>query len=71
MKFCPDCGLLLKEELLDNKIIKICQCGFINWDNWVNVSTVVVCYNKKNEFIMVRLKGEEKGRVTFPGGYRD
>lgn len=71
MKFCPDCGFELKEELIDKKPIKKCQCGFTDWDNWVNVSTVVVCYNQKNEFIMVRLKGREKDKITFPGGYRD
>lgn len=71
MKFCPDCGLELKEHLVDKKVMKKCQCGFIDWDNWVNVSTVVVCYNTKNEFVMVSLKGKENGKITFPGGYRD
>jgi 8-oxo-dGTP pyrophosphatase MutT (NUDIX family) len=71
MRFCPNCGSELKEVLLDKKVIKECSCGFIDWDNWVNVSTVVVCYTNNNEFIMVRLKGNEKGKITFPGGYRD
>jgi len=71
MRFCPDCGLELKEELNYEKAIKKCQCGYTDWDNWVNVSTVVVCYNLKNEFMMVRLKGREKDKITFPGGYRD
>lgn len=71
MKFCPDCGLELKEQFVDEKIVKVCQCGFTDWDNWVNISTVVVCYNSNNEFVMVKLKGKEKGKVTFPGGYRN
>lgn len=71
MRFCPNCGSELKEELFDKKVLKKCSCGFIDWDNWVNVSTVVVCYTNNNEFIMVRLKGIEKGKITFPGGYRD
>jgi 8-oxo-dGTP pyrophosphatase MutT (NUDIX family) len=71
MRFCPDCGLELKEQLADKRIVKKCECGFTDWGNWVNVSTVVVCYNAEDEFIMVRLKGKEKGKITFPGGYRD
>ncbi|WP_017415243.1 NUDIX hydrolase [Clostridium tunisiense] len=71
MKFCPDCGALLKEHLEDKQVIKKCNCGFTDWDNWVNVAVVVACYNSKKEFVMVRLKGNEKGKVTFPGGYRD
>lgn len=71
MKFCPDCGLKLKGQLENKKSIKKCKCGFVDWDNWVNVSTVVVCYNTENEFVMVRLKGKEEGKITFPGGYRD
>lgn len=71
MRFCPDCGLELKEQLIDKKVVKRCQCGFIDWDNWVNISTVVVCYNSNNEFVMVKLKGNEIGKVTFPGGYRN
>ncbi len=71
MKFCPDCGALLKEHLEAKQVIKKCNCGFIDWDNWVNVATVVVCYNSNNEFVMVRLKSNEKGKITFPGGYRD
>lgn len=71
MKFCPDCGSLLKEHLENKQVVKKCNCGFIDWDNWVNVAVVVTCYNSKNEFVMVRLKGNENGKVTFPGGYRD
>lgn len=71
MKFCPDCGSLLKEHLENKQVIRKCNCGFIDWDNWVNIATVVACYNSKNQFVMVRLKGNEKGKVTFPGGYRD
>ncbi len=71
MKYCPECGKNLMEEIINKKIIKKCDCGFIDWDNWVNISAVVVAYNSNNEFLMVKLKGKEKGKLTFPGGYRD
>jgi len=70
MKFCPECGNILKDKIIDEKVIKACNCGFIDWDNWVNIGVVVVAYNENNEFAMVTLKGEEENKITFPGGYR-
>lgn len=71
MKYCPDCGKLLKEGLVDNHLVKRCDCGFIDWDNWVNVCVMSICFNEKNEFLMVTLKGNEEGKMTFPGGFRE
>jgi ADP-ribose pyrophosphatase YjhB (NUDIX family) len=71
MKYCPDCGKLLKEGTVDNHLVKQCDCGFIDWDNWVNVCVMTICFNDKNEFMMVTLKGKEDGKMTFPGGFRE
>lgn len=32
---------------------------------------MVAAYNDKNEILMVKLKGKEAGKITFPGGYRN
>ncbi len=70
MKYCPNCGLRLEKYIkVENKPYKQCSCGYIDWDNWVNVSTVVFATNEENEVLMVRMR--RTGLYTFPGGYRD
>lgn len=72
MNYCPNCGCLLTDDVVDETKVKKCEkCNYIDWDNWVNVSCVVVAYNDNNEFLMEVLKGKEAGRITFPGGYRN
>lgn len=34
-----------------------------------NVSFVVVTYNKEDRLLMVKLKGKDARKWTFPGGY--
>lgn len=70
MRYCPQCGLLLEHTVtIEDRAVKQCTCGYIDWDNWVNVSAVTVAYNDKGEFLMVRMK--KTGKLTFPGGYRN
>jgi len=70
MEYCPNCGKKLdKEIIVEDKPYKQCTCGYIDWDNWVNISTVVFATNDKNEVLMVRIK--KTGLYTFPGGFRD
>lgn len=69
MEYCPECGKKLIYKTVDGMRRKACDCGFVDWDNWVNVAVATVAFNDKNEFLMVRLKNENK--LTFPGGYRD
>ena len=71
MIYCPVCGKKLEVSEIENHKIKRCSCGYIDWDNWVNLSAVSVCYNEKNEFMMVRMKGKSQGKITFPGGFRN
>ena len=72
MNYCPNCGTRLDATIIYKSSVKKCSnCNYIDWDNWVNVSTVVVAYDDKEEFLMVRLKGKEEGKITFPGGYRN
>lgn len=71
MKFCPECGKPLHEEMQEDRIIHTCECGFVDWDNWVNVCCMAVGFNEKHEVLLVTLKGAEEGRVTFPGGFRN
>ncbi len=72
MNFCPYCASKLTSQSINNTIAKKCSsCGFIDWNNWVNISCVVVAYTNDNEITMVRLKGKEEGKITFPGGYRE
>jgi ADP-ribose pyrophosphatase YjhB (NUDIX family) len=37
----------------------------------MNVAVVVVAYNAKNEFAMVRMKSQQPGTLTFPQGFRE
>ncbi|MBE0700484.1 MAG: NUDIX hydrolase [Acholeplasmataceae bacterium] len=69
MRFCPDCGHQLNIGVIENRTVKSCSCGFIDWNNWVNVSAVVVAFNENQEFMMVRVK--HNNTLTFPGGYRE
>lgn len=72
MNFCPRCGTKLSDIIIDNSCVKQCNnCMYIDWNNWIYISAVVVAYNNHNEVIMVKLKGKEKGKITFPGGYRN
>ena len=72
MNYCPNCGNVLIKTTIDETLVNKCKkCNFIDWDNWVNISWVVVAYNKNDEFLMVILKGKEEGKITFPGGYRN
>jgi len=72
MNYCPNCGNVLIKTTIDETLVNKCKkCNFIDWDNWVNISCVVVAYNKNDEFLMVILKGKEEGKITFPGGYRN
>ena len=70
MKYCPECGKKLDNSIhVESRNVHVCTCGFIDWDNWVNVSAVTVGFNAQGEFLMVRMK--ETGKLTFPGGYRN
>ncbi len=70
MIHCPVCGEKLEHEIeVENKPYKQCSCGYIDWNNWVNVSTVVFATNDKDEVLMVKIRRSQK--YTFPGGYRD
>lgn len=72
MSFCPHCGTKLVERVLDDHSRMACDnCGFVDWDNWMNVAVVVVAYNAKNEFAMVRMKSQQAGTLTFPQGFRE
>lgn len=72
MNFCPNCGTKLSSKIIDNSSVKTCNsCGYIDWDNWVNISCVVAAYTDNDELLLVRLKGKEQGKITFPGGYRE
>ena len=70
MKYCPDCGKPLTQKVyMEGKAVKQCDCGFIDWDNWVNISAVTVAFNEQGELMLVRMK--RTGKLTFPGGYRN
>lgn len=70
MNYCPNCGEKLVDTIIDNKQVKECKkCKYIDWDNWVYLAGVVVAFNNKGEFLMVKL--HDQGKITFPGGYRD
>ncbi len=71
MDYCPSCGKKLYPDLMDGHHVKSCECGYIDWDNWVNISAVSVAYNHLGEFMMVHLKGKNQGKITFPGGFRN
>jgi NADH pyrophosphatase NudC (nudix superfamily) len=72
MNFCPRCGSSLIDAIIDNDRVKQCNnCTYIDWNNWIYISAVVVAYNHSNEFLMVKLKGKEQGKITFPGGFRN
>ena len=71
MEYCPICGLKLEPVEVENHKIKKCSCGYIDWDNWVNLSAVSVPFNDEGQFMMVHLKGKSKGKITFPGGFRN
>lgn len=71
MKFCPECGKPLCEERCEDRTIHTCECGFVDWDNWVNVCCMAVGFNEKHEILLVTLKGAENGKITFPGGFRN
>ncbi len=70
VQYCPQCGKLLNKTVkIEDRDVKQCSCGFIDWDNWVNVSAVTVAYNDDGDILMVRMK--RTGKLTFPGGYRN
>lgn len=70
MKYCPNCGKKLEQDVeIENKIYHQCSCGYIDWDNWVNISAVVVARNDKGEILMVKMRKSQT--YTFPGGFRD
>ncbi len=70
MSFCPHCGTRLGKHILDGRPRMVCdECGFVDWDNWMSVAVVVVAYNAKNEFAMVRMKSKQAGTLTFPQGF--
>ncbi len=70
MKYCPKCGRELHQKAhIEGRDVRVCTCGYIDWDNWVNVSAVTVAYNEDNDILMVRMK--RTGKLTFPGGYRN
>jgi len=72
MNYCPQCGLKLIQSVVDNTSVKVCQsCGYIDWNNWVNVACMVVANYQDKGYVMVKLKGKESGKITFPGGYRN
>ena len=72
MNYCPECGNKLHQAYIDDTHVKSCNtCGFIDWNNSVSVSCVVAAYTKDHEIDMVKLKGEEENKITFPGGYRN
>lgn len=71
MDYCPSCGKKLNQDIIDGHHVKMCACGYIDWDNWVNISAVSVAYNAHGEFMMVHLKGKNQGKITFPGGFRN
>lgn len=70
MKYCPQCGKLLNHTIkIEDREVKQCSCGYIDWDNWVNVSAVTIPYTAEGNIMMVRMK--RTGKLTFPGGYRN
>ncbi|MCP4540054.1 MAG: NUDIX domain-containing protein [Chloroflexi bacterium] len=72
MLFCPHCGTKLAERVLDGHSRMVCSgCNFVDWGNWMNVAVVVVAYNDRNEFAMVRMKRQQAGTLTFPQGFRE
>lgn len=69
MNFCPNCGAKLAKTIIDKTNVKKCyECNYIDWNNYVNVSCVVVAFNDKNEFLMITLKEENQGRLLFQVG---
>lgn len=71
MDYCPLCGKKMMHDEIASHPVMRCSCGYIDWDNWVNLSAVSVCYNDQGEFMMVHLKGKSQGKITFPGGFRN
>lgn len=72
MKYCPECGHILVSGIEEETAVNRCSnCDYIDWNNWVYVACVVVAFTPSNEFVMVKLKGKEEGKITFPGGYRE
>jgi len=72
MKYCPECGNILISGIEEETAVNRCSnCSYIDWNNWVYVACVVVAFTPSNEFVMVKLKGKEEGKITFPGGYRE
>lgn len=70
MQYCPNCGKKLEHHIIvEEKKYKKCQCGYIDWDNWVNVSAVVVARNDEGKILMVKMRKSQT--YTFPGGFRD
>lgn len=71
MIYCPICGKKLNKEIIEHKNVMVCSCGFIDWNNAVNISAVAVCYNDHHDILMVKMKRTHQGKWTFPGGYRE
>lgn len=70
MNFCPQCGKKLElEKLIEDKTYKACSCGYIDFDNWVNVSAVIYAQNDDHQVLMIRMR--KNHTYTFPGGFRD
>lgn len=70
MNYCPNCGKKLFDNIIDNTKVKSCSCGFVDWNNYCFVVAVSLSF-KDNKLLMVRLKGKEDNKMTFPGGYRN
>ncbi len=72
MNYCPQCGTALVQHDIDLRSRMSCpSCQFIDWDNWMNVAVVVVAYTENSEFVMVRMKRQQPGTLSFPQGFRE
>ena len=69
MKFCPECGALLRKKIIDKAERLVCTkaCGFIHWNNPTPVVAAIVRCNGK--FILARNHKWKEGLFSLIAGF--
>ncbi len=69
--FCPHCGNLLQQSLIDHKPRSTCSdCSYVNWGDFSLAVGGVLWHNGK-VLLVQRGNNPGKGTWTIPGGYVD